>query len=241
MPEVASVAPASVPVAVSTAAQDHWSAALKLKGHEALYAVGYTILALTFTSLMRALSIDDPVMIGIPIVCAAWAAVTAFQWHRVRRTDPDVFWQLEVNSVAAATIRKQAPAAVGYQPPRPPPQAVQPPSSVDRALPLDEAIEMHSRAAYITRGVRMGELAIDLVIRGCRTNDASMQAEGLRVFREALILDRDPVTLFNYAQALRMTGRSSDAIPVVQEVLSITPGDPYAEALLSELRPPTLH
>jgi Flp pilus assembly protein TadD len=68
-----------------------------------------------------------------------------------------------------------------------------------------------------------------------------MQASGLRTFQEALTFGRDPTTLFNYAQALRMAGRPSDALPVVQEVLTITPDDPEAETVLRELRAPTVH
>jgi tetratricopeptide (TPR) repeat protein len=108
---------------------------------------------------------------------------------------------------------------------------------------LEEAIEMHSRAVYITpaHGARKGGLASCLVIQGCKTSNASMQASGLRTFQEALTFGRDPTTLFNYAQALRMAGRPSDALPVVQEVLTITPDDPEAETVLRELRAPTVH
>jgi serine/threonine protein kinase len=67
------------------------------------------------------------------------------------------------------------------------------------------------------------------------------QVEGLRLFEEALATGRAPITLFNYAQALRMTGRHSDALTVVQELLVVTPDDPYAQAMLRELQPPAVH
>jgi Flp pilus assembly protein TadD len=112
-----------------------------------------------------------------------------------------------------------------------------------RADRLEEAIEMHSRAVYITPNdsVRKGGLALCLVIRGCKTSDPSLEADGLRLFEQALSIRRDPTTLFNYAQALRMVWRRAEALSVVQEVLRSSPDDPLAQALLKELREPAVH
>ncbi len=107
-----------------------------------------------------------------------------------------------------------------------------------------EAVDLLRRAANAAPlDLRLkGGLAMGLVVASCRMSDPAMGDEGFRLFEEVLAVQRDPITLFNYAQALRMTLRNAEAILVTEELRQITPDDPYLLEIIKELRkPPTIH
>ena len=64
---------------------------------------------------------------------------------------------------------------------------------------------------------------------------ARQEAEGFSLFERALEMQQDPIVLFNYAQALHMTGRLSQALRIRKELLALTPNDPHVHEMIATI------
>jgi tetratricopeptide (TPR) repeat protein len=102
---------------------------------------------------------------------------------------------------------------------------------------LQEAVEFLYRAVYANSSevTYKGGLGLSMVLLSAKVKSPSLEEEGLALMREAVGIRRQPALLFNYAQALRMAGRLSDARAIAEELLPLNPEDPLVRKLLTEL------
>lgn len=93
---------------------------------------------------------------------------------------------------------------------------------------FQDAVEYAYRATYVDPAEPSNKafLGLSLVILSGTIQNQPMELDGLTRLMEALAVRRDHTTLFNYMQALHMTGRLTDALTVADELLAMTPDDP---------------
>jgi tetratricopeptide (TPR) repeat protein len=102
---------------------------------------------------------------------------------------------------------------------------------------LVEAVEFLRRAVYVapSNPVYLGACAMALALLGVSHRSVREKAEAFSLFERSLEMQQDPIVLFNYAQALHMTGRLSDALRVATDLLALTPADPHLLAMIATI------
>ena len=245
------------------------ASAIRLKLGQLTFAVPFCLVMLLLAAVAPDWSLFRLLLAGFGLL---WVAVIVRTWMHLRRKDPIAYWRQECGTEAVTSIDPafpaEGPAATGLDAARDAPTRLveadrissAPPQGVTRTQLADvwyvkgieaqQAGRFQEAVALLYRAVEVApseltlkaSLAVALVLASCQASSVALETEGFRMFDDVLAVQRDPTTLFNYAQALRMTGRSADASAVAQELLRMTPDDPDLLELIAELgKSPTVH
>ena len=100
------------------------------------------------------------------------------------------------------------------------------------------ATECFRRAVYAcpNNAMFLGWLAMSVIRLAQVTPSLALETEGVELFTRSLQIRREPLMLFNYAQALRTIGRATDALRIAEELLIVTPDDPDVINLIEQIR-----